>query len=237
MAPTVLPGLAQQMQQPQAQTEQPGLLNSLGNMFSGGGGTMTPQQQMMLSLGAGMLANSRKRPGEAFGAAVPQAMQQQMLAQKMFSEDEEKKRREKVRQQLGAWYSNPQVQQSMGISPELQPYLSNMAQQAPEMIPDLLKGLNRGAGEFTALTPEQVKAAGLPEGAVVYRGAEGWNVKMPQRPLVENNLGKQETEYDKGRGKYFAETMGKYETEEEQANKALSQFDAMETLMSQPGFY
>lgn len=66
--------------QPPQQEQQPGLLSGLfGGSTTGGG--MTPQQQMLLSLGAGMLANSRKRPGEAFGAAVPQAMQTQMLAQ------------------------------------------------------------------------------------------------------------------------------------------------------------
>jgi len=151
--------------------------DGMSNLGSGLGG-MTPGQMALLTGGLQMVG-SNKRLGPAISQALPGAMAAYQMGDKLMNDKEEKARKEKQRQAMTQWWSNPQVQQQMGVSPEMSPYLTEMAQNSPEMIPEILKGLKRGPGEFTALTKEQVKAAGLPENTVVYQGAEGWNVKMP----------------------------------------------------------
>lgn len=87
--------------------------NGLGQAYMPNYGSLDPQaqqaanQQAMMQLGAGLLANSTKRPGEALGRSLGglqqsgmQAMQAQAMAETMNDRRDEKRRRNQLSQAL-----------------------------------------------------------------------------------------------------------------------------------------
>lgn len=114
--------------------------NGLGQAYMPNYGSLDPNaqqqanQQAMMQLGAGLLANSTKRPGEALGRSLgglqqagTQAMQAQAMAETMNDRRDERNQKQRRLQALGQFMMAPGIQQGM---PE---GFAKLSQEDPEL--------------------------------------------------------------------------------------------------------
>lgn len=220
-----------------------------------------PNAALLLNLGGGLLAagGPSSRPtnlGQAFGAAMPGAMQAQFQAEEAnrqrqaqslalmehLQKRELAKKRQQALEQYGAGIADPQEQMRFGIDPE--GYLKHLDEQGkPQVVGEGASVYQGGKAVFTA--PKQEKPdefASALTAAGIEPGSPQWNTAMNNRvtklsthaPAASATVvNKQETEEAKAYGKAAGEEYGNIQKSAFSAPSRISKLQRMENILSQ----
>ncbi len=209
------------------------------------GGLMSdPRKMMLLQMGANMLDASQGQPGQGrpglggiLGAGARGALQGGMMANQMQMQQaqmgimqdkikrqkENEKRYEEFVQSPDFQQLPQQVQQAIQAGgPEmLEQYYKGNVEQASKGPPDAVRQYEYAreqgfGGSFADWKQQNARA-----------GASSVNVKLP---TLEN-------EYDKSRGKFYADSANQIDTEALGASGRMGQLDRMDAALSNPNVY
>lgn len=218
-----------------------------------------PNTAMLLNLGGGLLAagGPSNRPtnlGQAFGAAMPGAIQAQMQASEAerarqmqamqlmehMQKQEAAKARAKAMAEYGAGLENPQDQARFWIDPE--GYFKSFDEaNKPQVVAPESTLFQGGKTVFTAPARQTdfqrlLGSAGMQPGTPEYQAAIGNRIKKEttHAPAASANIiNKQETEEAKAYGKVAGEEYGNIQRSAFSAPSRIAKLQRMDNILSQ----